>query len=229
LIHRWLKFNQLFFPQSCMLCAAANGGELGICAACLQDLPWHTADQCPQCALVAYDGQLCGNCLASAPEFDATMALLRYQHPLDSMLQRYKYGQSLTMANTFATLLSASINTQPDIIIPMPLHPQRLQERGFNQSLEIARLIAQQLNIRLEANVCKRIKLSPPQASLPLKQRVKNMKGAFSCTSRVDNLRVALLDDVMTTGASLNALAKAVKSAGASHVECWVVARTLPR
>lgn len=212
-----------------MLCAATNGGELGICAACLQDLPWHTADQCPQCALVAYEGQLCGNCLASAPEFDATMALLRYEHPLDSMLQRYKYGQSLTMANTFATLLNASINTQPDIIIPMPLHPQRLQERGFNQSLEIARLIAQQLNIRLEANVCKRIKLSPPQASLPLKQRVKNMKGAFSCTSQLDNLRVALLDDVMTTGASLNALAKAVKSAGASHVECWVVARTLPR
>lgn len=145
------------------------------------------------------------------------------------MLQRYKYGQSLTMADTFASLMTSTISTKPDLVIPMPLHPQRLQERGFNQSLEIARIIAQKMDIRLETTACKRIKLSPPQASLPLKQRVKNMKGAFSCDTSLDGLHVALLDDVMTTGASLNALAKAVKSAGARHVECWVVARTLPR
>ncbi|HSH71639.1 MAG TPA: ComF family protein [Methylophilaceae bacterium] len=192
-------------------------------------MPWHVAEQCPQCALLAYGGQLCGNCIASSPEFDATSALFRYEYPLDSMLQRYKYGQSLTMADTFASLMTSTISTKPDLVIPMPLHPQRLQERGFNQSLEIARIIAQKMDIRLETTACKRIKLSPPQASLPLKQRVKNMKGAFSCDTSLDGLHVALLDDVMTTGASLNALAKAVKSAGARHVECWVVARTLPR
>jgi len=202
---------------------------MGICSNCLDDMPWHRAEQCPQCALLAYDGRLCGNCLAAAPEFDATTASFRYEYPLNSMLQRYKYGQSLVMANTFSTLLSAAIYTRPDIVIPMPLHPKRLQERGFNQSLEIARIMSKQLGIQVEMNACRRIKLSPPQASLPLKQRVKNMKGAFSCTTRLDGLRVALLDDVMTTGASLNALAKAVKSAGASHVECWVVARTLPK
>jgi len=212
-----------------MLCKASNGGDIGLCADCLKDMPWHTAEQCPQCALLAYDGQLCGNCIASSPEFDATSALFRYEYPLDSMLQRYKYGQSLNMADTFASLMTSTIITKPDIIIPMPLHPQRLQERGFNQSLEIARIIAQKMEIRLESHACKRIKLSPPQASLPLKQRVKNMKGAFSCTTGLDGLHVALLDDVMTTGASLNALAKAVKSAGAHHVECWVVARTLPK
>ena len=150
------------------------------------------------------------------------------------MLQRYKYGHNLAMADTFANLLmesfaQTSATPPPDLIIPMPLHPQRLKERGFNQSLEIARILAGRLDIRLDVKSCTRIKLSPPQASLPLKERVKSMRGAFRCNESLDGLRIALLDDVMTTGASLNALAKTVKAAGAAHVECWVVARTLPR
>jgi ComF family protein len=145
------------------------------------------------------------------------------------MLQRFKYNQRLTMANTFGAFLADSISTRPDVIIPMPLHPQRLQERGFNQSLEIGRVLAKRLNVSLDLQSCVRIKHAPPQASLPLKQRVKNMRGAFRCDSRLDGLRVALLDDVMTTGASLNALASAVKKAGAAYIECWVLGRTLPR
>jgi len=110
----------------------------------------------------------------------------------------------------------------------MPLHPQRLKERGFNQSLEIARLISKPLNIPMR-HACKRIKFSAPQASLPIKDRVNNMKGAFICNEDLTGLNVILLDDVMTTGASLNALAKAVKAKGAAHVECWLIARTLPK
>ncbi len=180
------------------------------------------------------NGQLCGQCLASAPDFDATHALYRYEFPIDRMLQRYKYGHSLAMADTFGKLLAIELKQRnatalPDLLIPMPLHPKRLQERGFNQSLEIARVVAKQLNIKLDSSACQRIKLAPPQASLPLKQRVKNMKGAFACNANLEGLKIALLDDVMTTGASMNALAKAVKAAGAHEVECWVVARTLPR
>ncbi|MDZ4098970.1 MAG: phosphoribosyltransferase family protein [Methylophilaceae bacterium] len=116
-----------------------------------------------------------------------------------------------------------------DRIIPMPLHPKRLAERGFNQSLEIAKLVAKELGIPLDTTSCSRIKFSPPQASLPLKARIKNMRGAFSCHQDLQAQRVILLDDVMTTGASLHELAATVKSAGASHVECWVVARTLAK
>lgn len=115
----------------------------------------------------------------------------------------------------------------PDLLIPMPLHPKRLKERGFNQSLEIAKTISKQLNIKLDYTACIRTKYSQPQASLPLKQRANNIKDAFKCTKPLTGLRIALIDDVMTTGASMNALAKAVKAKGASHVECWVIARTL--
>src|SRR5690606_15282283 len=98
---------------------------------------------------------------------------------------------------------------------------------GFNQSLEIARLLAKSLNIQLDINSCSRIKFSPPQASLSHKARIKNMRGAFECRESLTDQRIILLDDVMTTGASLHELAATVKAAGASHVECWVIARTL--
>ncbi len=223
----------MLLPQSCLLCTSPHGGTLGLCAACLQDLPNHHHG-CPQCALSVMHGEMCGQCLAVAPDFDATYALYRYEYTIDRMLQRYKYGQSLAMADTLGKLLAKELRARrdgalPDLLIPMPLHPQRLQERGFNQSLEIARVVAKELNIKLDSKACQRIKLAPPQASLPLKQRVKNMKGAFACHARLDGLDIALLDDVMTTGASLNALAKTVKAAGARQVECWVIARTLPR
>lgn len=133
------------------------------------------------------------------------------------------------MAELFAGLMAESISTStlPDILIPMPLHPTRLQERGFNQSLEIGRILSKRLGVYLNTSTCERIKLSPPQASLPYKERLANMKNAFICHGKLEGMRVALLDDVMTTGASLQSLAKVVKAAGASHVECWLVARTL--
>jgi ComF family protein len=186
---------------------------------------------CPQCALFSATGLICGQCLQSPPMFDRTIAVFRYAHPVDAMLQRYKYQHRLHLAEPFADMLIAKLHgrSSPDLIIPMPLHPQRLKERGFNQSLEIARHLATRLQVPLETAAVVRTKLSPPQASLPLKARVKNMKQAFASTRRFDGLRIALVDDVMTTGASLNALAKTIKDAGAEQVECWVIARTLPQ
>lgn len=146
-------------------------------------------------------------------------------------MQKYKYGNALPIADLFGKLLSdnRSSSTLPDLLIPMPLHPRRLQERGFNQAAEVARVLARQLSMPLDIHACKRVKFSAPQATLPLKQRVRNMHNAFVCERRFDGLKVALLDDVMTTGASLNALATAVKKAGAAMVECWVIARTQPQ
>ncbi len=231
-----LKFNQillkrLLFKQKCMLCAASEGGDLALCAACLADLPYHQASQCPQCALPSFNAQVCGHCLKLPPAFDATRALMRYEYPLDSMLQAFKYGEMLNMAASFASLMVSKLhqNQAIDLVIPMPLHQQRLKERGFNQSLEIAKMITQKTGHTLDAAACQRIKLSPPQASLPHKERVKNMRGAFNCQTQLTGLSVLLIDDVMTTGASLHALAETVKKAGATRVECWVVARTLAR
>lgn len=219
----------------------AHREPFGLCQACDSDLPRLSAAHCPQCALPASHGshpataQVCGHCLQSPPAFDRTRALFSYEYPVDAMLQRYKYQHKLHMAEHFAGRIAQALTDPvnnaralPDLMIPMPLHPARLSERGYNQSLEIAKQLHKTLAVPLDATSCIRTRLTPPQASLPLKARVKNMKDAFACTRRFDGLRIALVDDVMTTGASLNALAKTIKAAGAEQVECWVIARTLP-
>lgn len=204
---------------------------MGICHDCLQDMPWHTSAQCPQCAMSS-NGLLCGSCLNTRPHFDATYALFTYDYPLDKLLQHYKYKESLHLANTFAALWldKHPVKNPPvDLIMPMPMHVTRLKHRGFNQALEIAKVISKQTTIALDYQACLRSKLTPPQASLPLKERIKNMRGVFECKKDLHGLNIALVDDVMTSGASLNELAKTLKQAGATHVECWVIARTLPK
>lgn len=228
-INKCIKFNHVLFQHRCVLCSAQAEQSYALCQACFNDLPWHNQTQCIQCA-TATNHILCGQCLKSPPAFDATHAALRYDFPLSALMQRYKYGDSLQLSRLFAQLMMTHKKMQAiDLIIPMPLHPTRLKERGFNQSLEIARCLAKQQHIALDYTSCTRTKFTPPQASLPLKDRVNNVRGVFSCNAHFPKLRIALIDDVMTTGASLNELAKTIKHAGASHVECWVVARTLPR
>ena len=231
IINKCLKFKHGLLTQRCLFCLSSiKKGHLSICPDCLDGLSYQPPDVCQQCGLTAYQSEICGNCLRSAPAFDRTHALFTYQYPVSSLLQKYKYGNQLDIATVLGKLLSKhlSSSTLPDVLIPMPLHPHRLQERGFNQAVEIARVISHEIDIPLDVHVCKRVKFSAPQVTLPLKQRVRNMRNAFTCERSLQNLRVALLDDVMTTGASLNALAAAVKKAGAVHVECWVVARTHP-
>ncbi|HYN54986.1 MAG TPA: ComF family protein [Methylotenera sp.] len=227
-------FTKALFKPHCFLCSSHEGSKLGLCKACLNDLPWHNTMQCPQCALQS-NGLTCGSCLNAPTHFDATQALFTYDFPIDSLLQHYKYKDMLQLADTFANLLSNKKLSSPnlsrkiDLIIPMPMHHARLKERGFNQALEIARIVAKNTQIKLDYTTCQRIKLTPPQASLPLKERIKNICGVFNCTQNLQGLNIALVDDVMTTGASLNELAKTLKKAGAAHVECWVIARTLPK
>jgi ComF family protein len=257
LIYNWLINNQLFnfehykrilFRQSCLLCASSidapkNSNVLihsnAVCKACLNDLPWHPSGSCPQCGLAISDTGLnrtvCGSCISASPDFDVTHAVFLYQFPIDAMMQRYKYGNSLNLGDTFGQLLSDKVllenqSKNIDLIIPMPMHPQRLKERGFNQAIEIAKALNKDLthNKILDYKSVIRQKLAPPQASLPLKERVKNIKDAFRVKGDLDGKRIAIVDDVMTTGASLNELAKTLKKAGAVHVECWVIARTLP-
>ncbi|WP_049764465.1 ComF family protein [Methylotenera mobilis] len=225
--------------QTCMLCTSRHGGDLGLCAPCMADLPWHQTAQCPQCALAIndnlYGGGLCGGCLSEPPSFDATRATFTYNYPLDGLLQHYKYNASLNLARTFATLWLDAQRAQVtsmypiDLIIPMPMHEKRLTERGFNQALEIAKHFSRAFTIPLDYSSCQRIKYTPPQASLKLKERISNMRGAFHCQPSLHNLNIAVVDDVMTTGTSLNELAKTLKQAGAARVECWVMARTLPK
>jgi ComF family protein len=227
------KFYNFLFKQNCLLCASPEANSHAVCRACLNDLPWHPKTACPQCGLES-DGNICGSCLSNPPDFDATHAVFLYSFPIDAMMVRYKYGNMLNLGNTFAqflaekTTLDALNHNHVDLIIPMPMHPARIRERGFNQAHEIAKILTKNYKEKLDFKSVERIKLTPPQASLPLKERVKNIKGAFKVNGDLSGKRIAIVDDVMTTGASLNELAKTLKKVGAVNVECWVIARTLP-
>jgi ComF family protein len=176
------------------------------------------------------NGEVCGGCLRHSPAFDHTEAVYRYGHPLDCLVHALKYRGELAVAGYLAETLAGRLlgRAAVDLVIPMPLHPNRLRQRGFNQAVEIARNVAKRLDIEFAPDLVRRVRDSVPQAGQPLKARIRNMRGAFECGAGIGGQRVALLDDVMTSGASLNELAKTVKKAGASAVSAWVAARTLP-
>lgn len=143
-------------------------------------------------------------------------------------MQAMKFGQRLELINFLADALAIQIETSVDYLIAMPLHPLRLRERGFNQSQLLAQRLSQKLKIPLLSNVCQRTRHTTPQTILPWKARATNVHQAFSCNANLSGQKLAIIDDVMTTGASIGELAKTLKQAGAIEVNAWVVARTLP-
>ena len=213
--------------QPCLLCGAASRNGAW-CLPCDAALPYLTAQHCPVCALPTLNGATCGRCLKHAPQFDRTAAVFAYAFPLNKLVQALKFNEQLLLAQQLANKLTQRIKIHPDCIVAMPLHPARLRERGFNQSLELARWLAHDLDIPLLNHACQRVRDTPPQSALPWKDRGRNMRKAFTCTEDLSGKHVAVVDDVMTSGASVNALAHALRQAGAREVSAWVIARTLP-
>ncbi|MFZ5502434.1 MAG: ComF family protein [Pseudomonadota bacterium] len=224
-----LNFKRILPAQPCTLCGKMNVEGLW-CANCDQSLPYLRVTHCPVCALPTPLGAICGHCLTHPPLFTRTTAVFTYTFPLDKLIQAMKYGEQLALAKPFARLLAQSVadTALPDCIIPMPLHPSKLRERGFNQSALLAADTARQLQRPLLMHACQRVRDTPPQSALPWKERKRNVRNAFHCSTDLTGKHVALVDDVLTTGASLNALAAAVKKTGASQISAWVIARTLP-
>ena len=218
-----------FLAQDCLLCAAASDGEI-ICRACAADLPRLPVECCPICALPTPQGAICGRCLAHAPNFDATLAAYRYDFPLDKLVQAFKYGHRLALAPYFGRqLVPLAATLAADLIIPLPLHRQRLRQRGFNQALELARPVARACRLSIDTSNCQRARNTPAQADLSLRERVKNVRGAFHCCADLSGKRIILVDDVMTTGASLDECARTLKLHGAARVSVLVLARALPK
>jgi ComF family protein len=222
-------FRQALPAQPCVLCGSmSRNGKW--CEACDAALPYLDAPHCPVCALPTPGGDVCGHCLAQPPLFSRTTAVFGYSFPLDKLIQGMKYGEQLLLAHAFAKKLAQRIDKYhlPDYVIAMPLHPAKLRERGFNQSMLIASTVARELKLKLPLNACHRVRDTPPQSALPWKERKKNVRNAFCCDMNLTGKRVALVDDVLTTGASLNALAEAVQKRGAGEIDAWVIARALP-
>ena len=216
-------------PRDCLLCSAASNNAV-LCPECNDHLPRLTTQRCPQCALPTPGAEVCGACMKHAPYFDATAAIWQYDFPIDRMIQSLKYSRRLASADFFGAelaLLAVPLVTSPDFILPVPLSAQRLQQRGFNQSIEIARPLARQLGVPLELKNIHRQRDTTPQTSLPWKERAKNIRHAFECRIDLTGKTVLVVDDVMTTGATLNELARTLKAHGAVRVENHVLARAL--
>lgn len=230
ILTRCIKFVQRAIAPSCLLCAGPSAGRL-LCAPCDTDLP-RLADAaaalCDTCALPITEGTRCGACLTDPPAYDHVCAPFLYAFPADALVQALKYRNLLAIAPLFGNAIADSVDVRPDVVIPMPLADTRLRERGFNQAQEIARHVAKITGVPLLPRACRKVRDTAPQAALPWKERAKNVRKAFVCDEDFTGKHVAVVDDVMTTGATLNELARNLKRAGAAKVTALVVTRTLP-
>ncbi|HMW18791.1 MAG TPA: ComF family protein [Accumulibacter sp.] len=217
------------WAQDCLLCGGP-AADRPLCTACEDDLPRLPSPRCARCGLPIPGDGLCGRCLVKAPNFDSTHAAYVYDFPVDRLVQSFKYGHRLMLGKYFGRqLVELASGLTFERIIPLPLHPLRLRQRGFNQALELARPISRASGVPLDTRSCQRSRATVAQAELPWRERARNVRGAFACTTDLTGQRVLLVDDVMTTGASVDELARTVKLHGASEVTVLVLARALPR
>ncbi|WP_249383927.1 ComF family protein [Chitinivorax sp. B] len=213
-------------PHQCTLCGATTN-EPFLCQGCYTDLPWLPNARCPICAIPTLDNQPCGRCLRDPPAFDATYCQLAYAYPLDALIRDYKFNNRLNLQPLLSSLLqSIATHNTPDLLIPAPLSSRRLRERGFNQAQELARPLSKR-GWQLSTQHIIKIRETAVQNTLKWQQRASNVKGAFECIDTVQGKHILLVDDVMTTGATLNELATTLKRWGAVEVNCLVLARTL--
>lgn len=219
-------------PSQCAVCR--GWGEARVCAGCTERYA-RPGLRCEGCALAVTPGvRLCGACLTSPPSFDRALAAVDYAFPWDALILRLKFNAGLDLADTLAALLHGACATRPrpwpDLLLPMPLSSARLRERGFNQAWELTRRLGQRLQVPCTPGLLLRVKDTPHQLAFPVERRAANVSGAFAVEPRqraaVNGRSLAVVDDVMTTGATGAEAARALKQAGAARVELWTLART---
>jgi ComF family protein len=217
-------------PPYCLLCGQRSDTARDLCAACAGDLVRNRVC-CPRCALpLDAPAPLCGECLQHAPLFTAAFAPFVYASPLDQLETRFKFGRNLAAGSVLSQLwLDAAreaFPTLPHALIPVPLHPARLRERGYNQALELAKPLARALSLPLRTEMLIRTRATRAQSDLDAAARHSNLHGAFGV---VENCalptHVAIVDDVMTTGATLRECARILRHAGVERIDAWALAR----
>ena len=220
---------QFLLPTSCILCNGSTLNGLCLCPGCLNDLP-ALSTSCSICALPIGTPGICGKCLQQPPTYDAIASPYLYQSPVSHLIHKLKYGHRFEVARLFAAQmfeLSQSTDLQPDLIVSVPLHRARLRQRGYNQAWELARRLSKLSGIPASHDLCKRTRATPSQTGLTAEQRRHNLRDAFHVTGNVNDLHIAIVDDVMTTGSTLQAIAEVLKQEGATRVSGLVVARAV--
>lgn len=214
-------------PPTCLLCGDRGRPGLDLCAGCHADLPVPDA-ACERCARRLPRTGICGACQRSPPPFDAAQAGFEYAPPVDWLVHRFKFGGRLECGRVLSECLARELVYRgagyPDALVPVPLHRRRLRQRGFDQAMEIARLLSARLGVPLADNRLARCRATEPQSTLEARQRRGNLRGAFRVSGMVPE-NVALVDDVLTTGSTAAECARVLKRAGCRRVSVWVLAR----
>ncbi len=198
------------------------------CNACEYDFITD-AERCPVCARRTNKNAICGACINQSPYFSSTTVLFDYQYPAKRLIQEFKFNRRPELARCFAKKIKTKLTCSrslPEIIIPVPLHKIRQHERGYNQSLELAKNLAKQLGLIVDASLCKRIRNTGPQSSLTGEMRKNNVKGAFELIKHYPLNHIAIVDDVVTTGSTVNEVASLFIKGGCRRVDVWAIART---
>jgi len=229
----WASISSVLWPPSCVLCQGTGQPGRDLCVACEGDLIANPVC-CMRCAQPLFRTRarrdLCGRCLGAHAIIESSFVPYRYAYPLDRLIQRLKYGNALSVARVLGGLFAdrrAELECEqaPELIVPVPLGRRRYRERGFNQAHELARAVSRRANIELRSDLVERMRETPEQAGLPRRQRRRNVRGAFRLLRTLKASHIAIFDDVVTTGSTVNELAKVLRRAGARRIEVWAIAR----
>lgn len=229
-VYIWLKNS-----QTCLLCGDSTDTPQPICTPCESELPW-LGDQCSVCALpLPIAGLRCGQCATRPPAFERVVTPWIYDFPLDTLITRFKHQAKWPLGRLLGELLAQSLQhhfdeglERPDALVPVPLAARRLRQRGFNQATLLARWLSGPLQIPCEENLLRRVQDTPAQQALDAPARRRNLRQAFALIpdAVLHNRHLALVDDVLTTGATAQAIARLLLEAGAARVDVYCLART---
>lgn len=225
MVNNWLH---RLFPGRCVLCGDPAPVQ-DLCAPCSRELP-RVGTACPCCGLpLAYSGAPCGACLRHPPRFRRCLSPFLYQPPVSQLITAFKYRGTLSHGRVLSLQLAEYLrerHSDPvDALLPVPLHWRRRWRRGFNQAEVIAAELGRAMDLPMR-RLLQRRRATPPQQTLGAAERARNLRGAFAPTQPVAGLRLALIDDVVTTGATADELARTLLEAGAAVVDVWCLART---
>lgn len=229
-VYNWLKNK-----QQCLLCDETADAAQAICTSCEAELPW-LGGHCQVCALpLPSHGLVCGACLKKPPSFSTVETPWRYAFPVDSLITRFKHQAKWPLGRLLGELLSQHLQhafdhglCKPDLLLPVPLADKRQRQRGFNQAALLSQWLSPLLQVPMQAHWLRRVIDTPAQQQLDAATRKRNLRKAFALSpdSQVNGLHVALVDDVLTTGATAESLARLLKKAGAARVDVYCLART---
>jgi ComF family protein len=213
------------WESDCLFCGVS--GVEPVCAGCVASLP-RSHPACPSCALPMTVRETCGNCLRRPPAFDGAIACFAYRFPIDRAIQRFKFAGDLAVGRWLARGLAEAVcaSAMPDVIVSPPTTRARLAARGFDPALQLARAVGTRLRVPCDPALVSRRRDTGHQPGLGRRSRRENLRDAFTCARPHPGLHVAIVDDVMTTGATAEAMARALRQAGVARIDVWAAART---